>query len=102
MMTEVGELALKSKDLNDISTYHRLAQSEQRFEQCVERCYCVFLAVLTLQSPPVEADVPIRELVNQVEQTWDDSVESVRSHLFPHEADKRLTPCQDPAVHNVR
>ena len=64
MMTKARKSALKDENLNDTLTYHRLAQSEQRFEQCVERCHCVFLAVLTLQSPPVETNVPVRQLIH--------------------------------------
>jgi hypothetical protein len=84
-----------------VVTYHRLTQGEQRLEQRVERRERVLLAVLALQPPPVEPDVPVRQLVDQVQQPRDDRVQPVRRHLLPDELDERLAAREDPAVHDV-
>lgn len=52
-------------------------EGEEGFEEGVESVGRVLETVLALESSSVESNVPVRELVNEVEHLSDDSVESV-------------------------
>jgi hypothetical protein len=97
-------------------THQSEGEGVQGLEQGVQRGDGIVVAVLALQSSPVESDIPIRQLVDEVEQTRHDGVQSVgyqesakinpngtrlTLHLLFHMLDQRLTPRQDPPVHHV-
>lgn len=82
-------------------THHRSAQREQRLEERIQRKERVLFPILTLESFPVESDVPIRQLVHKIQQSREHGVEAVRSHLLVDELDERLTPGKDPSVHDI-
>lgn len=60
-----------------VGTYQSEGEGVQRLEQGVQRGDSVVVAVFTLQSGSVESDVPIRQLVDEVEQTRHDGVQAV-------------------------
>lgn len=60
-----------------------------------------YIAWYYLQSLAVEADIPVGQSINQLEESRDDSVKSVRSHLLTDKFDQRLAASKHPAVHNV-
>lgn len=93
-------------------THHRETQGQQSLVQGVQRRPGVVFTTLALETPAVEADVPVCQVVDQVEETRDDGVEAVglsqRSphnartcHFLAHELDERLASSKDPAVHHV-
>mmetsp|Transcript_70753 Transcript_70753/g.198464 ORF Transcript_70753/g.198464 Transcript_70753/m.198464 type:complete len:451 (-) Transcript_70753:426-1778(-) len=50
---------------------------------------------------PVQPDVPIREVLEQLGEAADDGVEAVGVHLLAHEADELVERRVDPLVHDV-
>lgn len=60
-----------------VRTYQSKGEGVQRLEQGVQSGDSVIVTVFTLQSSSVESNVPICQLVNEVEQTRHDGVQSV-------------------------
>ncbi|KAH3671882.1 hypothetical protein OGAPHI_000068 [Ogataea philodendri] len=75
--------------------------SEKSIGQCVHGLQTIVNTVLALQSLSVETNVPVGQLVNQVQQLWNNGVQTVLFHLSTDELDQRLDRGQQPAVHNV-
>ena len=81
---------------------HQLREPPQHVVQrAIGKAFVRVLALLP-EAPAVEADVPISEFVEEVEQGWHHVVETIRLHLGAHAADQRLLARQDPTVEDVR
>ena len=81
--------------------HHRPTKCEQGLKERIQCHHGVLKTVFPFESPTIETDVPVREFVDQIEQSWYDGVETIRRHLFLNKLDERLTPSQDPAVHDI-
>lgn len=55
---------------------------------------------LALQTFSIEPDVPIRELLNELEELWNDTVQVVCLHFVANCSNQRLTVGQDPLILN--
>lgn len=85
----------------DDDAHHCTAQREQRLEKRVQRGYRILRTVLALQPSSIESNVPIRQLVDEIQQAREDAVKPVRSHLLAEQQDEGLTAREDPSVHDV-
>ena len=54
--------------------YHRSAECEQCLKKRVQRHFSVLKTIFPFESPTIETYVPVREFVDQVEQSWYDGV----------------------------
>jgi hypothetical protein len=74
---------------------------EQHIEQDVEGNQLILRTCFSLESGSVESDVPVGEVLEELEQFGDDGVESVLLHLCSDGFDEVLGTCDDPPVHKV-
>lgn len=54
-----------------------------------------------LQSLAVETNIPIGQRLDQLEETRNDGVKPVSSHLFANKLDQGLAAGKHPSVHDV-
>ena len=80
---------------------HRQAQRVQCFEKRVQSRDGVFWAILALQAPAIESNVPICEFIDHREQARHDRVQSIVAELFSHTLNQALASGKNPAVHDV-
>lgn len=71
-------LACDSKKAVLKKTHESSGESEESLEERLEGGHGVLGSVLSLEPSAVEANVPVRKLVDQVEHTTNDGVEAVR------------------------
>ena len=65
--------------------YHGPAEGKESLKQGVQRGYRVFQAVLTLQPPSIEPDVPVCKFIDQCQEPGNDSIQPVGGHFLLYE-----------------
>jgi len=69
-----------SESQNDASrkirmfAYHRSTECEQGLKERIQCHHSILKTVFSFESPTIETDVPVREFVDQIEQSWYDGV----------------------------
>ena len=74
MKEDYSQRCLSSK----VSTHKNKTKSVQGFVQREEGCLGVFNTSSTLQSGSVESNVPVGQIRDEIQQSWNDSVQTVR------------------------
>lgn len=80
---------------------HQYSQLEEDVEEDVECNQLVLDAVLALQPLPIQAHVPVREVIEELEELRHHGVESVMLHLVTHLLDEVLFSGDDPLIRYV-
>ena len=73
-------------------------------EDIVEACQAegaISIPAAPLQPPPVVSHVDVGEVIDELDQAGDDSVEAVRTHLLANKDDEGPGRSHDPVVQHV-
>lgn len=80
---------------------HQDGRAEQDIEEDVEAPLLLLDAFVTFHTWPVQSDVPVRQLLEELKEWWHNVVELVAVHLTSDVLDEVLIGRHDPAVHEV-
>lgn len=80
---------------------HQSGGAQEDVKEYVQAELLLLASFFAFHSWAVEAHVPIRQLVEEVEQRWNNLVKLAALHLLPHELDQVLARRNDPPIHEV-
>mmetsp|Transcript_20687 Transcript_20687/g.63286 ORF Transcript_20687/g.63286 Transcript_20687/m.63286 type:complete len:203 (+) Transcript_20687:1145-1753(+) len=78
---------------------HHAAKHHHHLEECVQRRVPLIAAGVPCESLLVHANVPIGQVVDELDQPGNYGIQTIRLHLRTHEFDETVCRGQDPAVH---